>query len=34
MKKVLAVVMMLEVLCVPSWGAVPDKDIIVLHTNA
>ena len=33
MKKVLAVVTMLAVMCVPSWGAVPDKDIIILYTN-
>ena len=33
MKKVLAVVVMLAVLCVPSWGAVPDKDIVILFTN-
>ena len=33
MKKVLAVVMLLALLCVPSFAAVPDKDIVILYTN-
>ena len=33
MKKVLALVFLFALFCVPSWAAVPDKDIIILYTN-
>ena len=33
MKKVLALVLLLTAVCVPSFGAVPDKDIVILYTN-
>lgn len=33
MKKLLAVVLLLAVMCVPSFGAAPDKDIVILFTN-
>lgn len=33
MKKVLALLFMLVVMCVPSFAKVPDKDIIILYTN-
>ena len=33
MKKLFASLLLLVVLCVPSFGAVPDKDIIILYTN-
>lgn len=33
MKKVLALVLLLAAMCVPSWGALPDKDIVILYTN-
>ncbi len=33
MKKVFAVLLLLAVMCVPSFGAVPDKDIVILFTN-
>ena len=33
MKKISALLLLLAVMCVPSWGAVPDKDIVILSTN-
>ena len=33
MKKILALVLLLAVMCVPSWGKAPDKDIVILYTN-
>ena len=33
MKKFLAVVLLLAAMCVPSFGAVPDKDIVIVFTN-
>ena len=33
MKKLFTSLLLLAVLCVPSFGAVPDKDIIILYTN-
>lgn len=33
MKKVIALVLMLAVMCIPSYAKAPDKDIIILYTN-
>ena len=33
MKKFLALVLLMAVMCVPSWGKAPDKDIVILYTN-
>ncbi len=33
MKKFFALVMLLAVMCAPSWAKAPDKDIIILYTN-
>ena len=33
MKKVFALMLILSVMCVPSWGKTPDKDIVILYTN-
>ena len=33
MKKILALVLLMAVMCLPSWGKAPDKDIVILYTN-
>ena len=33
MKKVFALLLLLAVMCIPSWAATPDKDIVILYTN-
>ena len=33
MKKLFALLLLLSVMCLPSWSATPDKDIIILYTN-
>ena len=33
MRKFLALVLLLAVMCVPSWGKAPDNDIVILYTN-
>ncbi|MBQ3346135.1 MAG: bifunctional metallophosphatase/5'-nucleotidase [Synergistaceae bacterium] len=33
MRKVFALMLILSVMCVPSWGKTPDKDIVILYTN-
>ena len=33
MKKVFVLLLILSVMCVPSWGKNPDKDIVLLYTN-
>ena len=33
MKKILLFTLLLAVMCLPSYGAAPDKDIVILYTN-